>query len=905
MTDTQSTPDVGTTPVKTHVLHANHIEILKARGIPEDFAIAHGIRSIDCGKLKAHLLKYKQQSSYPGLPLHEGATGILIPYQTALDGIPRARIRVDRTEVTMPGPIDGSHHGEHVVTIPRYVCQTGVPVVPYVTPEVTEIAGDTSKPVCIVEAPLKALSLTALGMPAIGLGGVLAGATDKEVLDALDEIVLSKDMQTIKWTGRVTYVVFDAGLQDNAMVALGAARLSLALRREGADVRLVQLPPYHPTESDPENGKLYYKTDQGPDDYLVREGVEQFQKLVEAAVPADVIARVVAASAGSNRTADVAGLLDKLPVMAMLHEGGAVLVDQVAATMKVAGVGKTAINDAVKVFAQKLARTANANVAEWKKKIRRGQGGSVMGTVANALLVLEHDERIKDSLGFDELRDEPAWLRPPPWASSGSGGERAVTDDDATRLVAWLDERHDVRIAIPTAHAVIESRARSCPFHRVREYLDGLRHDGVERVAGRNAPGWLTKYLGVPDSRYVRAVGRMFLIAAVARIRNPGCKLDTMLVLEGTQGKRKSTCVETLFGEDYFSDQLSEVTTKDSSSDLRGKWVIEWSELDNLSRAESSAVKKYITRKTDDYRPSYGRRNVRIARQCVFVGTTNKSAYLKDETGNRRFLPVECVGEIDIDALRRDRDLLWAEAVALYASDEKWWFDSDDPELLDAARAEQDARRVADPWEAVVAAALDEGEDVTTDADMNVIRTRRGALHEVTTAYILDTVIGVPKAQQNKALQTRVGEVMHALGWGRRQRRVGTHREWIYERPVDAPVDAPVGAPASRVTTVTTVTGMSRESEPDLDSQIDQHPPQDRNSGGDGSDGGDKACFQAANDVTTFPSNEPSGGDGGDRNAPGGLAAVQADVENDELLDDDDDDDECRERGMRLAGVGG
>jgi predicted P-loop ATPase len=890
-----STPATGSAPEQKHVLHANHVEILTARGIPADFAVSHGLQSIDCTKLKEHRLKYKKKGQFPGLPLHDGATGILIPYQTALDGIPRCRIRVDRTEVTLPGPIDGSHHGEHTVTIPRYVCQSNVSVAPYLTPEVSAIAGDTSKPVFIVEAPLKALSLAATGFPAIGLGGVLAGATEREVLDTLDEIVLSKDMQTIKWTGRTAYVVFDAGIHDNPMVALGASRLSLALLREGADVRLVQLPYYHPAESEPENGKVYFKTDQGPDDYLVREGIEAFQRIVEAAVPADVLARVSMAAAGANRTEAIARLLGELSVQAVLHEGGSVLIDQVVAATKAVGIGKKAVTDAVKAFAERLTRKANASAAEWKKRIRRTAGGSVMGTVANALLVLEHDERVRDSLGYDQLREEPAWLRPPPWASSSGQAERPVTDDDATRLVAWLDEHHDVRIAIPIAHAVIESRARARPFHRVREYLAGVRHDGVERVAGRQGPGWLTSHLGVPDSRYVRAVGRLFLIAAVARVREPGCKLDTMLVLEGAQGKCKSTSVEVLFGADYFSDQLSEVTTKDASSDLRGKWVIEWSELDNLSRAESSTVKKYISRKVDDYRPSYGRRNVRIPRQCVFVGTVNKNQYLKDETGNRRFLPVECVGEIDIDALRRDRDQLWAEAVALYAAHEKWWFASDEPDLIDAARDEQDARRVADPWEAVVAAALDEGDDVTTDDEMNIIRTRRGALNEVTTAFILDTVLSIPKAQQNRPLQMRVGEVMHALGWSRRQRWVGTRREWVYERPVDVP--------ASGVTTITTITGTSRGSEPDPDSQNDRQPPQDRNSGGDGSDGGDQACFQPANDITTFPDVAPEGGDGGDRVSPGGPPDARPPARDDEQLDDDDD--ECRQRGMRLAGVRG
>jgi Predicted P-loop ATPase and inactivated derivatives len=142
--------------------------------------------------------------------------------------------------------------------------------------------------------------------------------------------------------------------------------------------------------------------------------------------------------------------------------------------------------------------------------------------------------------------------------------------------------------------------------------------------------------------------------------------------------------------------QLSDVTTKDASSDLRGKWVVEWSELDNLSRAEAASVKKYITRQTEDYRPAYGRRNIRAPRQVVFVGTTNKTDYLKDETGNRRFWPVKCSEDIDVDALLRDRDQLWAEALALYSAEERWWFsDQDGAELARQVAEEQEDRRAA------------------------------------------------------------------------------------------------------------------------------------------------------------------------------------------------------------------
>ena len=204
--------------------------------------------------------------------------------------------------------------------------------------------------------------------------------------------------------------------------------------------------------------------------------------------------------------------------------------------------------------------------------------------------------------------------------------------------------------------------------HPVAEWLRSLGWDGVERLHRL-----LPDYLGTMDDRLHQQLGSMWATGAVSRPLNPGSKLDYTLVLVGKQDIGKSTAVESLaMRPEWFNDTPADLRSKDARIALRGTWLMEMAELDSIKRSELSAMKAFLTDTVDKYRPPYGKTDELYPRSTVFVGTTNERQFLTDRTGNRRFWPVE-TEHIDIEALKRDREQLWAEAVHRYDAGKRWW----------------------------------------------------------------------------------------------------------------------------------------------------------------------------------------------------------------------------------------
>jgi len=401
--------------------------------------------------------------------------------------------------------------------------------------------------------------------------------------------------------------------------------------------------------------------------------------------------------------------------------------------------------------------------SDWKSKLLWSEsrtGKQKLVTHAeNVVIILREHPQWKGKLRFDEFRGRVECIDPP-WSTYHRPTEMDTiwSDEDATRLHAWLRrEFHQYAFApsVMDCERSVDVVARSNALHPVRKYLTGIAWDQQSRLIRMGVD-----YLGADNTDYVGTVFKRWMISAVARVIRPGCKADHVLILEGNQGIGKSSALGIL-GGDWFSDTPIDLNSKDAYGQIKGKWIVELAELDSLFRVEASRAKAFFSSPVDNYRPAYGRREREQPRQCVFAGSVNEGSYLRDPTGARRFWPVLC-RRVDREAMRRDRDQLWAEAFALFNASERWWPEGE--EVASALEAQEDRTEVDDWEEKVRPFLLDKA--------------------EVTSAEVLGTALKIDAKDWTRAAQMRVGHILiHRFGWAKRRAREGTMRSWAYHRP--------------------------------------------------------------------------------------------------------------------------
>jgi hypothetical protein len=449
----------------------------------------------------------------------------------------------------------------------------------------------------------------------------------------------------------------------------------------------------------------------------------------------------------------------------------------------------------------------------WELGLIPNKDGVPKRVLANCLHVLSEHPAWQGVLAYDAFAQCVVTLERPPMREQDAPTEYTpgeFTEQDVSRTRAWTAREagfeptaNDVQQAV----AVIAERNIS---HPVKDWLASLAWDGTERL-----DRMLAQYFGAADSPYTCAVSSRWMISAVARTMQPGCKADSMLVLESPeQGIGKSSALRELAGPDWFADTGITIGEKDSYQALRRKWIYEFAELSAIRGRDVERVKNFVSSQCDNYRPSYGQRNRDYPRQCVFAGSTNQNHYLHDPTGSRRFWPVRCT-HVDLASIRQDRDQLWAEAVARFTAGEPWHLDTAELRILAASEAE--GREERDDWIDIVTKWLQAPTVPVTGSERERCVLDIGT-DGVSTADVLLGALAFSPERINQASTTRAGHVLRHLQYEPRQFRLAGQRVRRYfAKGCDKGCDASEATttPLSHVTPVTPTSIHTQERDAD------------------------------------------------------------------------------------------
>ena len=438
-------------------------------------------------------------------------------------------------------------------------------------------------------------------------------------------------------------------------------------------------------------------------------------------------------------------------------------------------------DDKVKtVFAEERIAQASAEFSDedWQNGLELDKSGHVKNTLHNLTLILENDPNLKGVV-FNQLLDGMEIKGEVPWKHPS----KFWRDADDAQLISYVDTHYGTFSARNYDIAVTKV-ADDRAYHPIREFIESLPEwDKVPRV-----DTLLVDYLGAADTAYVRAVTRKTLCAAISRVLRPGCKFDSMLVLNGPQGVGKSTLIAKLAGE-WFSDSLNLGDTKDKTAaeKLQGYWILEIGELAGLKKAEVETLRSFLSRQNDIYRAAFGKRATPHLRQCVFFGTTNaESGYLRDTTGNRRFWPVKTPGSGKKQSwnLTHEEILqIWAEALVYVRQGEKLYLS---PEMDALAKDEQREAMESDEREGLVREYLDtllperwaemdlfERRNFLTGSDFGGLQ-EKGTVRRtsVSNMEIWCECFGKERANLRRTDSNELTGILARLGWKRAESKV-------------------------------------------------------------------------------------------------------------------------------------
>ena len=318
---------------------------------------------------------------------------------------------------------------------------------------------------------------------------------------------------------------------------------------------------------------------------------------------------------------------------------------------------------------------------EWKSKLALTRSKSIAPKLNNLMVIMLNDPLLSGLIRLNEFAQRLEFAKGPPWDNGGLSG---VNDDDVMKLRVYLAEVYDVEFSKDNLYNMIVKIASDEKYHPIKQMIEGVKWDGTPR-----AEQIFIDYMGAEDNAYTRAVAKTWLTGAVRRIYQPGCKFELVPVLQGKQGRGKSTLAKALGGE-WFTDGLKDMKSKDARDFLRGAWIIELSELSAMRKTEIEEIKQFISTTVDRYRPAYGRLTLEFPRTAVFIATTNDNGYLKDLTGSRRFAPIL------IDEANRSKDVfnidpatiqqVWAEAYVWHKKHQRLYLSKEIEKIADEYR---------------------------------------------------------------------------------------------------------------------------------------------------------------------------------------------------------------------------
>lgn len=434
--------------------------------------------------------------------------------------------------------------------------------------------------------------------------------------------------------------------------------------------------------------------------------------------------------------------------------------DHIPPTQSVGGRGREAV-----VVEEKI---------DWEGTLDRTDKATLtLNSLHNSVVILQYHSDFKGVYAYNEFAQEISLLRKPPYDPPNRPFKpRLLTEIDVIANAAYMETMGEYKLK-PKVNDMILAIKRVADFNRfnpVRDALDALEWDGLPRLQGgtvgkRLFKSFAVRYLGAEDTPINAAFVKRSLISAIARAYKPGCKVDTMLVLEGGQGKFKSTSLNVLadaIAPGLFTDEMSDPGSKDAGLQMQGRWIIEISELDAFRKSDVSTLKAWLARKEDRFRRPYGKNVEDFPRSCIMIGTVNppESGYLRDPTGARRWWPIRC-GEFDLPLLKEDARQIWAEARHLYMAGEQWHLTDEEEEQ---AKVVQQARYEHDPWATLISDYLTRH----TDAVKSTVKL---------IDLMGDMCLRIPPERRTPLQNARIEAHLNMIGW--RKLDSGTYRRGL------------------------------------------------------------------------------------------------------------------------------